>query len=156
MTEDDAPFFLRLFNEPSYHQNIGDRGVRTLDDCKKYLREKYVSSYGPHGMGVFVIELTASCETIGFSCILKRDELEVADLGYAFLPEHWGKGYATEASAAVMEYCRDVLRLPAIGGIVDPANVPSIKVLKKLGMELAKRVRLPNDSIELELYVRKF
>lgn len=153
MTEDDAPFWLKLLNEPSYHQNIGDRGVRTLEDCKKYLREKILTSYGDHGMGVFMIELISTGEIIGFSTLLKRDSLEVTDLGYAFAPAHWGRGYATEASLAVKEYCREVLKLRSIGGVVDPRNTPSIRVLQKLGMHLAGRVRFRPEDIELELYV---
>ena len=34
---DDAEFILRLLNEPSFIQNIGDRGVRTIDDARAYI-----------------------------------------------------------------------------------------------------------------------
>ena len=49
LVEDDAPFILELLNEPSFIANIGDRGVRTLDDAVGSIRKGPVDSYARHG-----------------------------------------------------------------------------------------------------------
>jgi ribosomal-protein-alanine N-acetyltransferase len=152
-TEADAPFLLALMNEPSYHQNIGDRGVRDLEGCLKYMRER-ILQYDDRGLGVFLIEHRETGEALGFSSLIKRDQLTMVDIGYAFPPAHWGKGYAIEASQGVMEYARDRLRLKELCGVVDPRNMPSARVLQKLGMSLMGRVRLSAEDIELDLYTR--
>lgn len=152
-TEADAPFLLALMNEPSYHQNIGDRGVRDLESCVKYIRERFLQ-YDDRGLGVFLIESLETGESLGFACLLKRDQLTAVDIGYAFPPAHWGKGYAIEATQGLMEYARDRLRLKELCGVVDPRNTPSVRVLQKLGMSLQGRVRLSTEDIELELYSR--
>ena len=84
--------------------------------------------------------------------LIKRAELENVDIGYAFLPRFWLKGYAVEAAAAVKAYARDVLGLKRLVAITDPANQGSIRVLEKIGLKYEKMVRLSADDIELKLF----
>ena len=99
----DAPFILRLLNEPSFLQNIGDRGVRSLDDARTYLAKGPLASYAQHGFGLFHVSLKAGGDAIGMCGLLKRDWLDAPDVGFAFLPEFWSKGYAPESSVGVIE-----------------------------------------------------
>ncbi|HXQ38537.1 MAG TPA: GNAT family N-acetyltransferase, partial [Anaerolineales bacterium] len=92
----DAEFILELLNEPSFIQNIGDRGVRTLDDARAYILRVPVKSYEQHGFGLYLVILKESSESIGMCGLIKRDTLEDVDIGYAFLPKFWSKGYAIE------------------------------------------------------------
>lgn len=147
---------LRLLNEPSYHRNIGDRGVRTLADAERYLSQKMIASYGSHGLGAYLTVHRETGERLGFASLMKRDVLPLADIGYAYLPEHWGNGYAIEASLAVMEYARDRLGMRGLCGVIDPANRPSARVLEKLGMKLTGKTRFPGESIDLDVYSRAF
>jgi RimJ/RimL family protein N-acetyltransferase len=84
--------------------------------------------------------------------LIKRETLQDVDIGYAFLPKFWSKGYATESAMAVKTFARDVLRLNRIVGITDPENMGSIHVLEKLGMKFEKMVKLSPDDIELKLF----
>jgi RimJ/RimL family protein N-acetyltransferase len=84
--------------------------------------------------------------------LIKRDSLEDVDIGYAFLPKFWSKGYAVESALAVKEYGRDIIGLKRILGITDPANASSIHVLEKIGLKFEKMVRLSADDIELKLF----
>ena len=102
LNAEDAPFILRLLNEPSWLQFIGDRGVRTLADAQRYIETGPIEMYGRLGFGLYHVRLAQSGEPIGMCGILKRESLKDVDLGFAFLPEFWGKGYAREASAAVL------------------------------------------------------
>lgn len=148
----DADFILALLNEPSFIQNIGDRGVRTLADAEKYLENGPISSYAKNGFGLLAVTLTETGETIGMCGLIKRDTLEDVDIGYAFLPRFWSKGYAIEAAQGVMKFAKEVVGLKRVVAIVDPANDGSIRVLEKLGMTFEKMVKLSADDIDLKLF----
>jgi len=150
-TFEDADFILRLLNEPSFIQNIGDRGVRTLEDARSYILRVPIASYEKNGFGLYLVILKESGQSIGMCGLIKRDQLEDVDIGYAFLPEFWSKGYAVEAALAVKEYARDVIGLKRLIAITDPENQASIRVLEKIGLRFEKVVRLSEDDIELKL-----
>src|SRR5437762_12680729 len=107
LSVDDAEFILRLLNEPSFIQNIGDRGVRTLDDARSYILKGPVASYEKFGFGLWMIETKARATPIGICGLLKREVLEDVDIGYALLPEFCSQGYALESASAVMSYARE-------------------------------------------------
>ena len=148
----DAPFILRLLNEPSWLQNIGDKGVRTTAEAQRYIETGPVEMYGRLGFGLYQVRLAASDEPIGMCGLLKRETLEDVDLGFALLPEFWGNGYAREAAAAVLSYARDRLGLARIVAITAPDNDASRSVLEKLGFVLERSVQIEADGEELLLY----
>ena len=133
-TTDDAPFVLTLLNEPSFLRYIGDKKVRNLDDARQYLANGPMASYERHGFGLLLVELKDSQTSIGMCGLLKREELPHPDIGFAFLPDFWSKGYAFEAASAVMEDVRARLKLRRILAIVNPDNYASMKLLERLGM----------------------
>jgi RimJ/RimL family protein N-acetyltransferase len=156
LTTDDAEFILELLNEPAWIQYIGDRGVRTLEDARAYILNGPVASYAKNGFGLYLVALKETNESIGMCGLIKRDTLDDVDIGYAFLPKYWGKGYAVEAAQAVKTYARDGLGLRRIVAITDPANGGSIRVLEKIGLGFERMVRLSADDIELKLFAIDF
>ena len=156
VSPDDAQFILALLNDPAFIRNIGDRGVRTLDNARNYIRNRLVASYEKFGFGMYLAILKDSGDATGLCGLVKRDGLDDVDIGYAFLPQYRSKGYATESALAVKEYAKSVIRLKRLVAITDPANQGSIRVLKKIGLEFEKMVRLSEDDIELKLYAINF
>jgi RimJ/RimL family protein N-acetyltransferase len=152
LTVDDANFILELLNDPSFIQNIGDRNVRTMEDAKDYVLNGPVASYAKNGFGLSLVILKATGESIGMCGLIKRDVLEDVDIGYAYLPRYWSKGYAIEAALAMKSYAKETVRLNRLVAIVDPANTGSIRVLEKLGMKFEKMIRLSQDDIELKFF----
>jgi RimJ/RimL family protein N-acetyltransferase len=150
--EEDAEFILELLNDPSFIHNIGDRKIRSLDGAKVYIRNGPAASYTQHGFGLYLVELKATGESIGMCGLIQRENLENVDIGYAFLPRFWSRGYAVESAKAVRDYARDIIGLKRLVGITDPDNFPSIGVLEKLGMKFEKSIRLSDDDIELSLF----
>jgi RimJ/RimL family protein N-acetyltransferase len=148
----DAEFILALLNEPSFIQNIGERGVRTLEDAKAYILNGPVASYAKNGFGLYLVLLKETNESIGMCGLIKRDGLDDIDIGYAFLPKFWSRGYAVESALAVKTYAKDVIGLKRVVAITDPANEGSIRVLEKIGLRFEKMVRLSEDDIELKLF----
>ena len=132
----DAPVVLRLLNEPSFIEFIGDRGVRTLDDARRYLREGPIASCRSHGHGLLRVSLRDDGTVIGMCGLVRRDSLPIPDLGFALLPEHQGKGYVQEASRAVLAHGRSALGLTEVLAITTTHNQRSMTTLRALGMAL--------------------
>jgi RimJ/RimL family protein N-acetyltransferase len=149
---EDADFILEQLNEPSFIQNIGDRGVRTLADANSYLVRGPIASYAKNGFGLYLVVLKETNQSIGMCGLIKRDGLDDVDIGYSFLPRFWSKGYAVEAALATIEYARNVIGLKRLVAITDPANEGSIRVLEKIGLRFEKMVRLSEDDIDLKLF----
>ena len=153
---DDAEFILALLNEPSFIRYIGDRGVRTLDDARAYILNRLVASYEKFGFGMYLVILKETGTSAGLCGLVQRDGLDDVDIGYAFLPGYWSKGYATEAALGVKKYAKNVIGLKRIVGITNPDNDGSIRVLEKLGLKFEKMIKLSEDDIELKLYAINF
>jgi ribosomal-protein-alanine N-acetyltransferase len=90
---------------------------------------------------------------VGLCGLVKRDGLKDPDLGYAFLAEAWGRGYASEAARACLDHARRTLRLGRIVAITTPGNAASQAVLKKIGLKPAGTVRLPGKDEESAYFV---
>jgi [ribosomal protein S5]-alanine N-acetyltransferase len=149
-TLDDAPFILRLLNEPSYLAHIPDKGVRTLDQAVEYLRQGPLASYATHGHGLWMVQQRETGVPMGRCGIVKRDSLPEADLGYAFAPEFWGQGLAREAAAACLEYARVNLGMPGLMGIVSKRNEASNRLLLALGfVRTGSMEHTPGDVVEV-------
>lgn len=145
--ERDAPFILALVNEPAWLENIGDRGVRNLDDARAYIVNGPLASYAKHGFGLFCVELRESGEAIGMCGLLKRDWLPDVDVGFAFFPAFWGKGYALESAAGVIGWAGATCGVSRVAGIVKSDNHASIRVLEKLGMRFERVVTSPEGHV---------
>jgi RimJ/RimL family protein N-acetyltransferase len=151
LTHADAPFLVRLLNDPSFLRYIGDRGVRSEADAICYLDGGPLASYREHGFGLYLVTLRAGDTPIGICGLLKRETLSDVDLGFAFLPEFWSRGFATEAARAVLEHGR-ALGLDRIVAVTTQDNSGSIHVLQKLGLRASGAVRLSKDGPELLLF----
>ena len=152
LTLDDAGFVWELLNDDDFLKFIGDRGVRTVDDAIEYLKQGPLEMYERLGFGLWCVELKTTHTTIGICGLLKRDWLDDVDIGFAFLPEFRGRGYAFEASRAVMAHAIDALGIQRLAAIVSPANVKSQSLLGRLGMRFRSLVRAPNGDHDVQLF----
>lgn len=153
LTREDAPFVLRLLNDPSFLRYIGDRGVRDLDDARRYIERGMLDSYARHGFGLWLVErCDAGDAPIGLCGLVFRDGLPAPDIGFAFLPQWWSRGYAHEAAAAVMAHARRVLGLDRVLAIASPHNESSLRLLHKLGFHYERDVLMPGDTEAVALF----
>ncbi|HXV23933.1 MAG TPA: GNAT family N-acetyltransferase [Alphaproteobacteria bacterium] len=155
LTLEDAPFILELVNEPSWLRFIGDRGVRSLEDSRLYIRNGPIAMYEAFGFGLYAIEQKVDKAPIGLCGLVKRDGLQDFDLGFALLPRFWGQGFAREAAAAVLVHAKGVCGLARLVAIATPDNERSIKLLEHLGFRFERRVELsPNNPGTWQLFAR--
>jgi RimJ/RimL family protein N-acetyltransferase len=152
-TLEDAGFALELLNEPGFLRFIGDKGVRTLGDAEEYLEKGPMESYRRNGFGLYAVCVCGGATApIGMCGLVRRDGLDDPDVGFAFLERHWGRGYAVEAAAAVLDHGTRTLALPRIVAITSPDNWGSIRVLEKIGLKFAQLVSWEGKE-EVKLFV---
>jgi [ribosomal protein S5]-alanine N-acetyltransferase len=149
----DASFILQLVNEPSWLRHIGDKDVHSIGDAERYITNGPRTSYVEHGFGLYVVTDRMSGLPLGVCGLMKRATLEHPDIGFAFLREYWGRGYAFEAAHAVVKYATQNLRIPRIAAITKPDNAASIRLLGRLGMKLEGTVGLAESDPELLLFL---
>jgi len=138
----DAEFILELVNDPDWLRYIGDKGVKTLDDAGNYIRTGPMAMYERVGFGLLMVESKEGGTAIGICGLLKRDTLDDADIGFAFLPAFRAQGYARESAAATLAHARDVLKLPRVVAIVSPDNDSSAALLEKVGFRFERTLQL--------------
>jgi RimJ/RimL family protein N-acetyltransferase len=149
---DDAELILELLNQPSFLRFVGDKGVRTLDDARRYLESGPIDSYRRNGFGLYLVAEKSSGAAVGMCGLIRRETLDDVDVGFALLPRFWRQGYAFEAAAAVLDHGLRKLRLRRIVAVTQPDNLGSIRTLEKLGMRFERMVRLAEDDVELQLF----
>ena len=154
LTTDDASFIVALLNEPSFLENIGDRGVRTPEDAQRYLLAGPLDMYARYGFGLWHVARRADGVGIGMCGLLKRDSLPDFDLGYAYFPESWGQGFALEAAEATLRHVHLNYGVRRVVAVVSPGNQGSIRVLEKAGMRFQRMLALNPDEPEVGLYER--
>lgn len=148
----DAPYMLRQLNEPSFIENIADRGVRGLAQAAAYLENGSIASYRSHGFGFWAVLEKNSDALIGMCGLIRRDNLPEPDLGYAFLPEYTGQGLAFEACQASLAAASRDFALTGLLAIVNPGNTPSRRLLEKLGFSHQRMLVLYPNEPELCVY----
>lgn len=141
-TLDDAEFVIELLNDDSFIRYIADKKVRTIVDAENYLKSGPLASYEKIGFGLSLVMLTESETPIGMCGLLKRDELEFPDLGYAFLPQYCGKGYALEAAKAVLKEGMKRHSLSRVLAVTLPHNQHSNRLLQQAGFTQTGMVEL--------------
>jgi [ribosomal protein S5]-alanine N-acetyltransferase len=151
-TIDDAAFMLEMLNTPTWLRFIGDRNVRTLEEAENYLLNGNIRSYREYGFGFYVVVIKETQESIGICGIVKREGLEDVDIGFAFFQQFMGKSYGYESATAVLNYALNDLKIKRIVAIVDPENVVSIALIKKIGLQFEKMIQLSPKDIALMLF----
>ncbi|HEY0955037.1 MAG TPA: GNAT family N-acetyltransferase [Roseateles sp.] len=129
----DAPFLLRLVNEPGWIRNINDPGVRTLDDALSWAEKRLFAPYRELGHGFWAVQRREDGALVGMCGLFKRAVLPEPDLGYALLAAHEGQGYALEAARGCVAHARERLGWRTLMAITAVDNPRSVGLLGKLG-----------------------
>ena len=145
----DAEAFFMLNSDPEVLQYTGDLPFNGVEEAEEFIRN--YPDYRRNGFGRWAVVHRSTNEFLGW-CGLKLNEENLIDIGFRFFKKEWGKGYATEAAKATLEYGFKQLKLEEIIGRAALANKASIRVLEKLGMTYWKMA--PCHGIEDACYYR--
>jgi RimJ/RimL family protein N-acetyltransferase len=133
-TLQDSAFILNLLNTEGWLRYIGDRNIKTTQQAEDYLNNGPLKSYKINGFGLGLVALKPDGKPIGMCGLIKRDYLDHVDIGFAFLPDFIGKGYAYEIAKRTLQYGFEQLQQDKILAITLPENSASIRLLSKLGL----------------------
>lgn len=151
VTETDAAFICELMNSPGWLRWIGDRFVRTPADALAYL-QKGPLAMEQLGLGLYIIRLRNGTDALGIVSLVKRNELENIDIGFALLPQYEGHGYAREATARLLNHACAELELDVVQAVALSDNAPSVRLLTALGFTATGTVQLPTDAQPLTVF----
>ncbi len=150
---DDAEFMFRLMNTAKFHQYIGDRGVHSVDEARKYIEERMAAELDDKGFVNYLMKEQESGRAVGTCSLHNRRGVEGIDIGYALLPEFEGKGYAREGARAMIELAFEKHGLEKVSAITSDKNQRSYGLLEKLGFRRQGYIQLPGEAEQIRLYV---
>lgn len=143
----DAPLIVQLNSKPEVLQYLHEVPVKDEAHATEILTNIILPQYA-NNLGRWGAHIKDTGEFIGWCGLKYRPEMDETDLGYRFLPQHWGKGYATEAAKYTLEYGLNTLQLKTITGRAHIENTGSLKVLEKIGMRYIKDEVVDNCPVK--------
>ena len=155
LATEDAPFIYALMRSEGFLRYIGDRNIHSLLDAENYLRDSFFKAYEERGYGYYLVENERG-ERTGIAGFLKKEHLENEDFGFAFLPAQMGKGYAYEASRALLKFGRQEFGFEVLDAETATDNKASICLLQKLGFQRLRTLDATDEHRESYLYRLNF
>ncbi len=134
----DAPDLYEMNSDPEVMKYTGDIPFQSVAETENLIR--YYKDYEKYGYGRWTTILKESDEVIGYCGLKYLEDIKETDLGYRWKKKHWGKGYATEAGKACLQFGFEQLGLEQIIAQVLADNKASVRVLEKLGMTYWKQL----------------
>lgn len=148
VSDEDIDFIIHLVNQPGWIKYIGDRKIYDKEAALNYIDRGIRANYSNLGYGLWKVILKEIDTPIGICGFLKRDYLHHPDIGFAFLEEFEGQGYAFESAQACIEYAKAELNFNKIHAITKAENQRSIRLLEKLGM-IFSSILADHDNLHL-------
>lgn len=148
----DEMDLFEMDSDPEVHLYIENNPVKSINEITKVI-EMLKEQYKENGIARWAVVNKSTKECIGWSGLKYfnqplNNHNNFYELGYRFKKKHWGKGYATESSNAIIEYGFGNLNIESIFAITDPRNVNSKKVLAKLGFEYKETFDYEGDKTD--------
>ncbi|MCT3958032.1 GNAT family N-acetyltransferase [Elizabethkingia anophelis] len=137
--ERDAEGLFLLDSNPEVMKYVGGV-VSTKIEQSQQMIEFIQKQYKENGVGRLAVIEKSTNTLIGWSGLkYLTSEINgmknVYELGYRFLPEYWGKGYATETARAALNYAFNEIKTDVVYAMAVTENTGSNRVLQKLGFE---------------------
>lgn len=133
----DAEGMFELDSNPNVHLFLGNKPVTVIEQSVDIIKN-IQQQYKEFGIGRWAVILKETGAFIGWSGIKFitteiNNNKNFYEIGYRFIEKHWGKGYATEAGKAFVDYAFNEMKVEALYAYADAGNESSRKILEKLG-----------------------
>jgi len=134
LTAEHLPEIRRMHADPAVMEHL--RGVRDEAANAAYLARN-LQHWRDYGFGLWVLRELGGGPPVGRTVLrhLLVEDVEEVEVGYAFYPQYWGRGLATEIAAACLALGREKLHLTTIVAVTSLSNAASQHVLRKVGLE---------------------
>jgi RimJ/RimL family protein N-acetyltransferase len=130
--EADVEPLYELMQDPDVVRYIGDRQLPSLQDCWRAIAG-WIGHWVLRGYGLWAVEERTSGEFIGRVGIINPADWPGPEVGYTLGKRWWGRGYATEAAQAAMDWGFGEVGFGELISLIDPENAASIRVAERLG-----------------------
>lgn len=144
LVNSDADFILELVNTEGWLTFIGNKNINSHDDATAYIQRINDNE----NITYWSVKLKDTSLPVGLITLIKRDYLEYQDIGFAFLPSFKNKGYAFEAANTILSHLKSK-NLNKINAVTLPANIISIKLIQKLGLQFEKEIENENEILHV-------
>lgn len=151
-SEEDVEFVFELFNSPNWLEYIGNRNVLSIESAREYINFKMLPQLERLGFGNYTVIRKSDHISMGICGLYDREGLDGIDIGFAFLPEYGGNGYAFESANKLKQVAFTEFGITEVVAITTQDNTTSQKLLEKLGLTFTGTTKIPNDDEELLLY----
>src|SRR4051794_34046763 len=153
LCSNDAEAMAGVFGDAEV-MRFGD-GVRTSEWVRSWIGDWVNEYYARWGFGAWAVVEKATMRVMGY-CGLSRFPGRCAagetEIGFRLARAYWGRGFATEAALAVHDYAFVTLHIPRLIALIDPENVPSLRVVEKIGLRYEQEIMLPGYDHPDRLY----
>lgn len=151
LPSDEVGMF-ELDSNPAVHKYLGNNPIATIEQAREII-EKIRVQYIKNGIGRWATIETTSGQFIGWSGLkfisdVENNQTNFHDVGYRFMPQYWGKGYATESAKAALEYAFNTMKLKEVIGTCHEENKASRKVLEKCGLKFVEKFLWKNITCD--------
>ena len=147
----DAAELLKIVNQANFIKYIGDKGIYTLDDAKKYIKDSFIAAHKEHGFGPYIITLHNE-KIIGIVGFYQRATMQYPDLGFALKDSFEKQGYIFEAATILLNN-RHKLGIKDVCAITSTANLGSQNVLYKLGFTEVGKAVINADQTAIKVFI---
>jgi ribosomal-protein-alanine N-acetyltransferase len=121
----------------------------TLDKVSALI-DRQLDHWQKHGYGWWAVEHRSSSRLVGWCGLQYLSDTDEVEVAYHISRDHWGRGLATEAASAAVDYGFRTVGLPAIIALAHPDNSRSQRVIEKLGMAFIE------ETVYFGIPVRKY
>ena len=139
----DASALLEMDSNPEVHQYLWNKPVKDISEVHSYI-EVVRAQYIQNNIGRFVVILKETNELIGWAGLkynteMVNNKIHFYDIGYRLNERFWGKGYASEASFAWLDYGFNVMKIKVMEAAAHSDNIASNKILLKIGLKMTEQ-----------------
>ena len=143
MLVSDAEALFEMDSNPKVHQYLWNKPLTNSSEVQSYI-ESVNNQYLENNIGRFVVVLKETNELMGWAGLkynteMVNNKIHFYDIGYRLNERFWGKGYASEASFAWLDYGFNVMKIKVMEAAAHSDNIASNKILLKIGLKMTEQ-----------------
>lgn len=151
LQSEDLDEFYEICGDPEVMRHVGDGQPLSREQTQRWI-EKSQANYRKYGFGCSAVVAKEDGRLIGYCGLVNPTSAGEAEIIYAFKRQYWGKGLASEAAKAMLDFGLKRCALKRVIATIDPSNHASIRIVEKWGMTYQEQ-RLDEHNLPEVVYV---
>ena len=126
---------------------LPSRGIPISRENTEKSLKSFVRHWQQRGYGIWAIRENRSSQMIGYCGLRYLDELDEVEILYGLASAYWGRGIATKAAKAAIDYGFNMANLDRVIAMALPDNLASRRVIEKAGLKYEKEIHIFNLDV---------